>query len=71
VSQEAVASNRPRANDLAEFKEIRAAWRKRKKEEAKEVAEHHAVVHGAVHHPLDIERMEKDAYEAQGKWLAH
>jgi hypothetical protein len=63
--------DRPRANDLAEFKEIRAAWRKRKKEEAKEVAEHHAVVHGAVHHPLDIERMEKDAYEAQGKWLAH
>ncbi|GHJ88377.1 hypothetical protein NliqN6_4779 [Naganishia liquefaciens] len=54
-----------------EFKEIRAAWRKRKKEEAKEVAEHHAVVHGGSHHPLDIERLEKDAYEAQGKWLAH
>ncbi|KAI5455013.1 hypothetical protein NCC49_002288 [Naganishia albida] len=51
-----------------EFKEIRAAWRRRKKEEAKEAAEHQAVMHGG---HLDLEQVEKAAYEAQGKWLAH
>jgi hypothetical protein len=52
----------------SEFKEIRAAWRRRKKEEAKEQAEHQAVMHGG---HLDLEQVEKAAYEAQGKWLAH
>ncbi|KAJ9097845.1 hypothetical protein QFC19_006635 [Naganishia cerealis] len=51
-----------------EFKEIRAAWRKRKKEEAKMAAEHAAVVHGG---NINLEDAEKAAYEAQGKWLAH
>lgn len=51
-----------------EFKEIRAAWRRRKKEEAKEAAEHAAVMHGG---HVDLEQAEKAAYEAQGKWLAH
>ncbi|KAJ9126835.1 hypothetical protein QFC24_001868 [Naganishia onofrii] len=51
-----------------EFKEIRAAWRRRKKEEAKIAAEHVATVHGG---GVNIEDAEKAAYEAQGKWLAH
>ncbi|KAJ9106097.1 hypothetical protein QFC21_001237 [Naganishia friedmannii] len=51
-----------------EFKEIRAAWRRRKKEEAKMAAEHVAAVHGG---GVNIEDAEKAAYEAQGKWLAH
>jgi hypothetical protein len=53
---------------LSEFKEIRAAWRRRKKEEAKIAAEHVATVHGG---GVNIEDAEKAAYEAQGKWLAH
>lgn len=49
-----------------EFKEIRKAWRKRKKEEAKAAAEQ-AQQTGT----MDPAIAENMAWEAEGKWLAH
>ena len=49
-----------------EFKDIRKAWRKRKKDEARMAAE--AALRTGVMDPAAAEAM---AWEAEGKWLAH
>ena len=51
---------------LPEFKDVRKAWRKRKKEEARMAAE--AAQRTGVMDPAAAEAM---AWEAEGKWLAH
>ena len=49
-----------------EFKDVRKAWRKRKKDEARMAAE--AALRTGVMDPAAAEAM---AWEAEGKWLAH
>lgn len=56
----------PYVTPCTEFKDVRKAWRKRKKEEAKLAAE--AAQRTGVMDPATAEAM---AWEAEGKWLAH